>query len=1060
MVFACILASLGLSVSQTTQVSGTVLDDIGETVIGASVVAKGTTIGTVTGIDGSFSLTIPSDKRTLVISLIGYKTKEVTAGSNIRVVLEQDAKLIDEVIVVAYGTTKRSSFTGSASTINSQAIDKRAITTVASALEGNSSGVQVTSGMGQPGESPSVRIRGFGSVNASSSPLYVVDGAVFNGSLADINPADIESITILKDAASTSLYGSSAGNGVMLITTKKGSNSYNVSLNVTQGWSTRAYKDYDRVNVWRYYPLQWEMLKNANISAGATPEAAAATASEKIFSTLKYNPYSVANDAIVGLDGTLSPNATLKWGDDLDWEDAAFGRGYRQEYNLAYNSSTKTSDTYSSIAYLKDKGYMLKTDYERYSARLNHNIYPVSWFKAGVNVGYTRAIQNYSTADEDNTNAYSNLTRFIRGMAPIYPVHAHDPETGAYLDADGKPTTDPSKYIYDYKGNRLSSVGRDGVAETEWNMRKNERSSTMGKTYITISPLEGLSGTVSYSLENSDRRRKVYENPLVGDGTAGPGRLNILSTRTFTQTFLQTVNYQKSIDKHRFDIMLGHENYSYLYEYLYNMKTEEVVPGIYDFGNFINISSISSYTHSYKKEGYFGRLNYDYDDKYYASVSYRRDGTSRFAKDNRWGNFWSFGVSWRITQENFMKDYSWIDNLKLRASYGETGNDAVLDSDGYSSYYPSKTLYTLGINNSKEAGVFSSIIGNPDLVWETQVSTDVALEFGLFNKLTGTIEYFNKESRDLLFEESLPLSTGAESILKNLGKSRNSGVEIDLNYNIIRNNDWRASAGLNVTFLKNRIVKLPEGNREKGIISGTKKLMEGHSRYEFWLRQWYGVDPQTGNGLYLLDTDKYNEKEGTMTDDVKKTLVEVQGETRQLTNNYANAKYDFSGDAIPDILGGFNFSVGYKDFDLSAVFSYSLGSKLYDTNYANLMDNADYGEAMSTDQEKAWRKPGDITDVPRLDNNATHSTSIGAASNRWLVSGDYLNLRSVALSYTVPKRLLTPMSLNSLRLTVNAENLFMLKARQGLNPQANFGGVTYNTYLPARTITFGLNLTF
>lgn len=1062
-----LMLSIGVAMAQVSKVTGVVVSaEDGEPIIGASVLVVGTNLGTVTDIDGKYTIAnIPVDAKHLRVSYVGMETQQVTIKPGVmRIELQSDENLIDEVVVVAYGTAKKSSFTGSASVVGAKNIEKRAITNATSALEGNTSGVQVTSALGQPGESASVRIRGFGSVNASNAPLYVVDGAVYNGDIANINPADIESMTVLKDAASTSLYGSSAGNGVILITTKKGSNTSGgagITLNISQGWSNRAYADYARVGVYDYYPLQWQMLKNSRITGGSTEADAALYASENIASELKYNPFmNIADNAIVGTDGRLNPAArALKWGDDLDWEDAAYSTGYRQEYNISYNSSNEKSDSYASVGYLKDNGYMLKTDFERYSGRVNYNVYPVKWFKSGVNVGVVRTNSNYSTSTSSNSSGYSNLSRFIRTMAPIYPVHKHDLTTGEYLDANNKATTDPSQYTYDYEGARISSNGRDAIAETLWNEREISNMNTTARVYATIMPIEGLSLTVNYALENTDLRRKVYENPLVGDGTAGPGRLNLLTTRTLTQTFNQLINYNKSFGKHTFDVMLGHENYEYKYEYEYAMKTGEIISGIYDFDNFNSISSLTSYTNRYRKEGYFGRLNYDYDDKYYASISYRHDGSSRFSKDNRWGNFWSFGASWRISQEEFMKDISWLSNLKLRASYGQTGNDAILDSDQEQSYYPYQQLYTLGINNAGESGVYLSTLANANLKWETQVSADVAVEFGLFdNRLTGTLEYFSKQSKDLLFDTSIPLSNGVSSIVQNIGKVKNNGVEFDLNYQLLRRNDWTFSIGVNGTHIKNKVTQLPAGN-ENGIVTSSKKYMVGHSIYEFWLRQWYGVNPENGDGLYYLDTEAYNEADGTLSESVRNTLVTIDG--KQLTNSYRYAKYDYSGSAIPKLYGGFNFNLGYKDFELSAVFSYSLGGKVLDLTYANLMATDEFGYAMSEDVKKAWQKPGDITDVPRLDANSTHATSIGQSySTRWLTNANYLNLRTVTLSYNFPAKWLHHIMVKNARLSLSAENLFMIKARQGLNPQANYAGVSYNEYMPARNFTIGLNVSF
>jgi TonB-linked SusC/RagA family outer membrane protein len=1056
---------IGISwASAQTKITGTVLSaEDGTPVIGATVSVKGTSTGTITDTNGKFTLSVSQgEKTTVIISYIGMTTKEEALHPNMRVSLSTAAKSLEEVIVVAYGTVKKNSFTGAATTVTGKSMENRPITTAVAALEGNTSGVQVTSSLGQPGEAATIRIRGFGSVNASNDPLYVVDGAIYNGNMSNLNPADIESMTVLKDAASTSLYGSSAGNGVVLITTKKGiKEGSHVTLNITQGWSSRAYKDYATVNAYQYYPLQWQMLKNAYITAGYTSAVAATTASAGIVSKLQYNPFvGVADASVVGTDGTLNSAAnTLKWGDDLNWEEAAFKKGYRQEYNLGYSTKTDKSDTYASIGYLKDKGYMLKTNFERYSGRLNYNTNPFKFLKGGLNLGTTRSNSDYSTSISDNTSSYSNLTRFIRTMAPIYPIHKHDLSTGAYLDAYGNATTDPDKYVYDYDGTRLSNNGRDAIVETLWNSRAFTRTNTTAHPYITLTPVSGLNVTANYSYENSDVRKKEYENPYVGDGTAGPGRLSITSTRSLTETFNQLISYTRSINQHNFDILVGHENYQYKYEYFYSMKTQEIVANVYDLANFVKTSQSTSYTNEYKKEGYFARLNYDFDNKYYLSASYRRDGTSRFSKNNRWGNFYSVGGSWRISQENFIKSIKWVNNLKVRSSWGQTGNDAVLDDDGYQNYYAYQTLYTLGINNGTEGGTYFSNIANSNLKWETQVSADVAVEFGLFDRVNGTIEFFNKASKDLLFNVSQPTSTGIASITQNIGSVRNQGIEFDLNFNIYKNKDWTASFGVNGTIMNNKLTRLPDENRANGIISGSKKLMEGHSIYEFWLMQWWGVDPDNGNGLYFLDTEKYNAAAGTLTSAVAATVVEKDGV--KLTKSYAYAKYDYSGSAIPDIYGGFNFNIGYKGFELGTVFSYSLGGKILDTNYQAQMSVVSYGYAMSTDLLKAWKSAGDVTAVPRLDASSTHTTNIGQTySTRWLVSSDYLNLRSINLSYNLPKRILEKVMLSSARLSISAENLFMLKARQGLNPQASYNGITYNEYLPARTITFGLNAAF
>lgn len=1058
LVLASLFLFVELALAQTRVTGKVVTFEDNEPIIGASVQVVGATnIGTITDVNGQFMLQVPEGKKTLRISYIGKETAEVAASSKpLSIQLRNDENALDEVVVVAYGTTKKSSFTGSASTVGSQSIEKRPITNVASILEGNASGIQVTSSIGQPGESPNIRIRGFGSINASNAPLYVVDGAVYNGAIGDLNPADIESMTVLKDAASTSLYGSSAGNGVILITTKKGkaNGGTGVTLDIRQGWSTRAYKDYAKVGVRDYYPLQWQMLKNAYVSSGKTEEEARELATNGLGDRLcGYNIFKgVADNAIVGTDGLLNPAAKeLKWGDDTDWDDAAFKTGYRQEYNLSYSTKTDKSDTYASVGYLNENGYLLKTDFERYNGRLNYNLYPTKWFKSGLNLSVNRTLSNTSTSTAGYSSQYSNLVRYVREMSPIYPIHKHDLASGAYVDANGQATTNPAEYIYDYdSAGRLVATGRDAVAETELNTREFNRNAYTGHTYVTVSPINGLDLTVNYSINSSDYHNKIYENPYVGDGITGPGRLRKNSERTTVQTFNQLINYTKAFGNHHLEALLGHENYSYKFEYLFGFKTNQTMQDLLEFGNFTDINDVESYTHNYKKEGYFGRINYNYNDKYYASLSYRRDGSSRFAKDNRWGGFWSFGASWRLSEEQFMKDIKWIDNLKVRISYGETGNDATLDAEGDDDYYPYQSLYKLGYKNYNEAGAYNLVAANPEIKWETQISTDLAVEFGLFGRLNGSVEFFRKDSKDLLFDVSQPLSTGVPSIIQNIGKISNYGLEINLDYKILKAKDYGLSVGANVTFLKNELQKLPD-NMKDGYVTGSKKWIEGKSMYEFWLRQWYGVDPETGDGLWIADPEKYK--------DDGESFLTIDG--KHLTNDYNNAMYDYSGHSNPNLYGGFNLNANYKGLDFGATFSYQLGGKVLDDGYRSMMGTADYGSSMSTDLLDAWQKPGDITSVPRVDASADHNSNIGTSySTRWLTSSDYLNLRSVTVGYQLPAQILNCIGVNSARISFAAENLFMLKARQGLNPMANFKGIVYNEYMPSRNYTFALNVSF
>lgn len=1040
----CCLLFLTNTFAQNTSLSGRVLSAVTrQPLAGASVMLKDTFLGTTTNSKGEFHLeNVPSNIRTLIISYVGMESRQVKAeNSPILILLSPVVTTMDEVIVTAYGIGKRSSQTGAIASLSHNELEKRTVTSATSTLLGNIAGVQSTLPDGQPGSAPSLRIRGFGSINASNEPLYIVDGTIYSGTLSDINPNDIASITLLKDAASTALYGSSAGNGVVQITTKRASvgDNHRVSLNISQGFSHRGIPEYDRVNLWDYYPLQWEMLKNQYISgSGQTPETAAANASANLYTALgKFNIFgNIPNDAIVLPDGSLNPAASLLY-DDFDWEKYAYRNGYRADYTLSYSTKSEKSDTYASIGFLDDRGAMIQTDYKRYNARINYNIYPVKWLESGLNlaIGYAKA--KTPMTNMTFTTAKGNMTSFLRRMAPIYPVHLHNPDGSYKLDKYGNKT-------YDYTSSRISLSGRHTIEEANLNKRGYTRDNYSGHGYLTIQPLAGLKISLNGSLESSNDRAHVYYNTIVADG-APAGRIQITNQRFHSYTFNQLINYQRTFRKHDCEILLGHENYDYTSQYQYVYKQKQIMEGLYELENFSTLSKLTSRTDTYRKEGYFLRANYNYDNTYFASVSYRRDGSSRFSQGARWGNFWSAGIAWRADQEEFIRNITWINMLKIRASYGETGNDGVLQ-DGEPNYYPWQTLYSTGINNSTEAGLYFQVAGNPNLKWETLRSNDIALEFRLFNRLEGTIEYFSKVSDNLLFDVPVSLSSGSPSIWQNLGKVSNKGAEITLSYDYLRKGDWQGSFGLNATFLKNKVKTMPKGSRE--IVSKTTKVSAGHSIYEFWLRDYWGVNPENGDLLYTFDEDKAKE-----TPDHK--ITEING--KKYTNDATLAKFHYCGSAIPKVYGGFNTDLKYKHIQLSLSFAYGLGGKIYDANYADLMSNQ-IGYAMHKDARKAWRQKGDQTNVPRLD--ASQSSKYAVESDRFLINGDYLSLQSASISYDIPKKYLNPLHLENLSFALCGENLFQANHRKGINSLANFVGYTYNLYAAARTFTFNIHVTF
>jgi len=1030
--------SVQFSFSQEKIISGMVTSSHdGLPLPGVNVIIEGTTKGVQTDFDGKYSIKA-SVGETLVFSYLGMNTVKavVTNSSTLDVSMEENVSSLNEVIVVAYGTATKGAYTGSATQINSEKIGNRAISNISSAIEGASAGVNVTAASGQPGSGQSIQIRGIGSYTASSSPLYVVDGIVFNGFLNSINPNDIESITILKDASSTALYGNKAANGVVLVTTKKGKNQKGqFSLSVSNSVVDRSIPEYDRLNPKQYYEVMWEALRNTQALPGIDSDAdltsANQYASTNIYSELMSNPFNVANDEIVGTDGKINPNASLIY-DDLDWVDAITRLGYRQNYDVNYQVGTDKGDFYASLGYLKEDGYLINSDFERISGRINTNYQAAKWLKTGLNVGITTSKGNQSQATSGQSSSFVNPIRFSRNIGPIYNIYQHD-DSGAYV------LDDSGNKIYDYTTIRPSgaSNGRHIVAEMNWNKDLDEITSINAKTYFDFQIMKDLSFRTNLSYEQRHFYNTDYENKFVGDG-ATAGRSGRTYTRRTTVGANQLLNYTKSFGSHNINALLAHESLEEVYNLLDGSRSGQIADGNDELINFVTTLNLESYEDNLKDEGYFGRLNYDYDGKYFLSGSFRRDGTSKFSKEKRWGSFWSIGGAWRLDQESFVKDSGWIDLLKLRASYGELGNNAGIN------LYAFQGLYSLGYNNQSESGYLQASLENRNLFWETSKNYDLALEFDLFKRLNGTIEYYNRESDNLLFAVPLPLSSGTGSIYQNIGTMYNRGIEISVNYDIIKNDNFKWNLGINAATVKNEFTKLPQ----EEIINGSKKLMVGHSIYDYWLKEWYGVDPADGSALYVPTQDAI--------DAAGSDIRVVDGNT--VTTNQGNAEYHYAGTAIPDLMGSITNSLTYKGFSLSCLFTYQIGGESLDYNYQSIMSSGSYGSALSTDILNRWQQPGDITNVPRMD--ASQTTNFNATSDRWLVDASYFNLRQVNLSYNFQGRLLENIGASNLEMYLSAENVFSINARKGLNIQQEFNGTTANVYTPSRIISLGLNVKF
>ena len=1023
-----------IAMAQKLVVNGSVVSEDGMPIVGASVVLKGTSTGAQTDFDGNFTISAERNL-TLVVSYLGYKTQEVKVTSaSLKVSLLEDAALLDEVVITAYGTSTKSDFTGSATQIDAESIGKRPLTNVITALDGASAGVKVSTANGQPGSSPSIRVRGIGSINASSSPLIVVDGVEFVGSFSSINPNDIESLTVLKDASSTSLYGSRAANGVILITTKKGRKGVNTySLEASTGVVTRGVSEYDRVSAEQYYPLMWEAMRNGLSMSGTTPEAQAnINASKGIFGNLGTNPFNVPNDQIVLNDGTLNPAASLLYPDDLDWQAPLMRTGIRKNINFSYSGGTDKTDYYVSLGHLNEEGYIRKSDFERVTARVNVNSQLEPWLKTGLNIAAATSTSN--NANDGSSTGLANPFRIGRYIAPIYPVYMHDVNSGAYI------LDDFGNRVYDIGANRVGSTsGRHVIQENILNTDKDKNFSFNGRAYAELKFLKDFTFTFNAALDKRFINNESYDNPLVGDG-ATEGRAGRTGIVNSTLNYNQLLKYDKVFGQHSLGLLVGHESFQTERNYTRGSKTGLIVDGNSELINFTTALVTNSYTRKLAIEGYFSSMTYDFDKRYYLSASFRRDGSSRFSNDVRWGNFYSLGGAWRIDQEEFMSDVSWINTLKLRGSYGEVGNDNL------GGYYVSQALFSLGYNNMAEGGILASSAGNQDLTWENNIQSDMALEFGfLKNRISGTVEYYHRKSNNLLFDVPLPVSAGLDNFPDNIGSMSNKGIELDVNFGIIRNNNFNWKLNINASTLKNEITELPQ----EELITGSKKLVVGGDIYSYWMRSWAGVDAADGAALYVVDPALQETGE---------TDVRTKADGTNVTTNHNKALYGFAGTAIPDLFGAINSEFSYKNFDFGFTFTYQVGGKTYDSNYASLMSSgASYGSTLHADMLNRWQKPGDITDVPRLDVNQTNA--FNAASDRWLVKSDYIALRQMSLGYNF-KDLADAIGLTRARLYVNGENLFQANAIKGLETGENFNGTNSNRFTPSRIVTLGVNVQF
>ena len=1001
--------SLQAAVQQEKRISGTVISD-GEPLPGVSVQVKGATTGTITDIDGKYSISAPADG-ILVFRFVGLKTAEkpVNGRSTIDVTLESDSKELDEVMVVAYATAKKYSFTGAASTVKGDEIAKLQVASVSRALEGTVSGVQASASSGQPGTDAEIRIRGIGSINASSAPLYVVDGVPFDGSVNAINPDDIASMTVLKDAASAALYGSRGANGVIIITTKQGQTDSKTTVNVKAsfGGSNRAVRDYDRIGTNDYFQLYWEALRNqyAKDTQNYTPATAAAQASKDLVTKLMGdgpNPYGPNYSQPVGTDGKLVDGATPLW--DFDWSDAMEQQALRTELNLNVSGGGQKNQYFFSAGYLNDKGIALESGYQRFNLRSNITSEMTSWLKGGVNMSFAHSMQNYPVSSDTKTSNVINAGRTMPGFYPIYEVNPND---GSIIYKDGSPVPDFGPY-------------RPSGSMANWNLPatlpldKSERMKDefSGRTFLEVTFIPGLKFKTSFNFDLINYNSLDFTNSLIGPSVTTGGGSSRVNTRTFSWTWNNIATYDKTIGEHHFNILVGQEAYSYRYDELSASRTKMALPNMPELVVGSQLTGGSGYRIDYALVGYFSQFLYDYQDKYFFSASYRRDGSSRFAPETRWGNFWS----------------------TLKASYGAQGNDNL------GTYYASKGLYTI-VSNLGENALVSDRIATQKLKWETNLNFNVGVDFSLWNnRVSGSFDFFQRRSKDLLYSRPVAPSMGYSSVDENVGALKNTGIELTLNGTVIHTEDFMWKLGFNLTHYKNVVTELPLKDMPP---VGVNKLKEGRSVYDFYTKEWAGVDPENGDPLWYMDILDKDEN--------------VIG--RGTTNVYKDATdYYVNKSSLPKIYGGFNTAFSYKGIELSAIFAYSVGGYIMNRDITMILHNGSAeGRSWSKEILDRWTPENRYTDVPALGTTSNNWTSY---STRFLQNNSYMRLKNLTLSYTLPKQLVNRASLSNVQVFVQSDNLFTIHRNQGLDPEQGITGLTYYRYPAMRTFSGGVNVTF
>ena len=1040
LLLTCLFMGIGLVTAQTQKVTGVVIsEEDGQPVVGASVLAKGTTVGVITDVDGKFTLSgIPSSAKTLQISYIGMQTAEVAIAPNIRVILKTDSKALDEVVVVAYGTQSARTVTASVSTVRADALKDVPSVSFDQMLQGRASGVSITTPSAGVGQAPIVRVRGVNSITSGTSPLYVVDGVPIESgnlsylananALADINPADIVSMDVLKDAAAAALYGSRAANGVILITTKQGqSGKVKVSYDGFVGFSN-ATDFYEMMNAQEYVDFKNLAVKNRY----GTDELSLTTGYVSPYGNKAFNMMKDANGNYV----------------DTDWKDAAFQNGLSQSHSVAVSGGSDKVRYYLSGNYTTQEGIVKGDKYDRLGVKANINVQATDWLKVGMNTNVTTGTTSYVDAARRGSNfAVGGFPRLALINAPNLPMYNED-GTPYYL-AQG----------LGYGGNTVFSTFSNPAAILSLgNGLSSDVTRFIGVFYAEATPLKGLSLKTQYGVDYARIEEQRFWSPLHGDGVNSKGLANAYNIKNNRWTWTNTATYNFSLGQNNFNLLAGTEaserNNSRWTAQRKDLQDDKFVVFQGPFGSATAGGSLSNNT----MVSYFGRINYDYASKYIVSLNYRRDGYSALSEKNRWGNFGGVSAAWRVSEEGFFKPLrNVVDDLKIKGSYGVVGNTDIYDYASKSFY----SSYNYGINGTYGLAQ----IADPNLKWESSEKYSIGFNARLLDRISVDFDYYYTKSSDLILDVPQSPSKGIPGniITTNAGKMKNSGIELTVSADVIRNSQFTWETSFNITTNKNKVISLADGveNILKGDNGGleiTNITVPGKSIGRLYLYPTAGVDPKSGRRVFITP-------EGDRT----LLMFEKGGWFYEDGTEYAGEFEPVDcGNTLPTWYGGWTNNFKYKGFDLSLFFQFSGGNKIYNGTKASVSDMRYWNNSKDV-YKKYWTPERTHAEYPMPIYGDNYSNGSALPISDLVEKGDYLRLKNVSLGYTFnTKNWSKAVGISALRLYVQAQNLFVITGYSGMDPETLTnvesatlsGGTDKNTLPQARTYTIGVNLTF